>query len=81
MSFFQVIEIPLPCMLTHSCDKVRALFRPMDSECLIRLTAGGYFFLSSDSSQISFVRILHPLSPNFVVIINCQIIHGIAAVG
>lgn len=80
MSFFPLIEIPLLCMLIHSYDKVKALFRPIDSECLMRLTAGGYFFLSLDSSQISFVRILDPLSLNFVVIINCRIIHGIATV-
>lgn len=53
------------------CYKVKALFRLMDSDCLIRLTAGGYSFLSPDRGQTSFVGILDPLSPNFVVIINC----------
>lgn len=64
-------EVPSLYMLTQSCYKVKALFRPMDSECLIRATAGGYFFLNLDRSQTSFVGILGPLSPNFVVIINC----------
>ena len=67
-----LIEVALLYMLTQSCYKVKALFRPMDSECLIRATAGGFFFLSSDSGQTSFVGILDPLNPNFVVIINCQ---------
>lgn len=51
---------------------VKALFRCMHSKCLIRATAGGYFFLSPDRGQTSFVGILDPRSPNFVVIINCQ---------
>lgn len=63
---------PLLYVLTQSYYTVKALFRPMDSKCLIRATAGGYFFPSPGRGQTSFVGILDPLSPNFVVIINCQ---------
>lgn len=63
---------PLLYVLTQSYYMVKALFRCMHSKCLIRATAGGYFFLSPDRGQTSFVGILDPRSPNFVLIINCQ---------
>lgn len=44
----------------------------MDSEGLIKMTAVEYFFLSPDRGQTTFVGILDPQSPDFVVIINCQ---------
>lgn len=65
-------EVALLYMPTQSCYKVKALFRLMDGECLIRVTAGGYFFLSLDRGQASFDFFLDSLSPNFAVIINCQ---------
>lgn len=64
-----IIEVLLLCMLTQSCYKVKALFNPVNSVCLISLTAGGYFF--SEWTEAKPV-LLESKSPNFVATVNWQ---------
>lgn len=68
-------------MLTQSCYKVKALFNPMNSVCLISLTTGGYFFLRLYRSQTSFVGIEESKLCCYCKLARRQQVHGIASVG